>query len=133
MTNKEKIEAAEKRIIELQTLIKHWRKKMDFEQLQSKITERRWIELLEKNDFKSYLQLTKERILQGNEKILEKEYTDEFTQDELNQIFANNVVNSYCLIKLIKELVKKIEELEKEVDGLKSNFYNEQIKKLAEE
>jgi len=86
---------------------------MDFEQLQSKITEKRWIELLEKNDFKSYLQLTKERILQGNERILEKEYTDEFTQDELNQIFANNVVNSYCLIKLIKELVKKIEELEK--------------------
>jgi len=27
MTNKEKIEAAEKRIIELQTLIHHWRKK----------------------------------------------------------------------------------------------------------
>jgi len=27
MTSKEKIEAAEKRIIELKTLIKHWRKK----------------------------------------------------------------------------------------------------------
>ena len=27
MTNKEKIEAAEKRIIELKTLIQHWRKK----------------------------------------------------------------------------------------------------------
>jgi len=26
LTNKEKIEAAEKRIIELQTLIQHWRK-----------------------------------------------------------------------------------------------------------
>jgi len=26
LTNKEKIEAAEKRIIELKTLIKHWRK-----------------------------------------------------------------------------------------------------------
>ncbi len=26
MTNKEKIEAAERRIIELQTLIQHWRK-----------------------------------------------------------------------------------------------------------
>ena len=29
MTNKEKIEAAERRIIELQTLIKHWRKNND--------------------------------------------------------------------------------------------------------
>jgi len=27
MTNKEKIEAAKQRIIELQTLIQHWRKK----------------------------------------------------------------------------------------------------------
>tara|TARA_Y100001973_G_scaffold51027_1_gene75728 strand:- start:175 stop:444 length:270 start_codon:yes stop_codon:yes gene_type:complete len=85
---------------------------MDFEQLQSKILETRWANLLDQDDFDSYMKLTKERITNSMEKV-EQHHNPEYKQEELNAIYANSVVNTYCLLKVIEKLNKRIEELEK--------------------
>ena len=83
---------------------------MDFEQLQSEITERR-LRQFDLDDFDSYMKLTKERITNRVEKI-ERDFISEYNQRELNAIYANSVIDTYCLLKVVEQLKKRIEELE---------------------
>jgi len=84
---------------------------MDFEQLQSEINERRWGQLLDQDDFDSYMKLTKERITNSMEKV-EQNFNSDYKQRELNAIYANSVIDTYCLLKVVEQLKKRIEELE---------------------
>ena len=84
---------------------------MDFEQLQSEINERRWGQLLDQDDFDSYMKLTKERITNSMEKV-EQNFNSDYNQNELNAIYANSVIDTYCLLKVVEQLKKRIEELE---------------------
>ena len=83
---------------------------MDFEQLQSEITERR-LRQFDLDDFDSYMKLTKERITNSMEKI-EQNFNPDYKQRELNAIYANSVIDTYCLLKVVEKLKKRIEELE---------------------
>mgnify|MGYP003121931926 CR=1 FL=1 len=83
---------------------------MDFEQLQSEITERR-LRQFDLDDFDSYMKLTKERITNSMEKVQQNFNTD-YKQRELNAIYANSVIDTYCLLKVVEQLKKRIEELE---------------------
>ena len=83
---------------------------MDFEQLQSEITERR-LRQFDLDDFDSYMKLTKERITNHMEKI-GRDFIPEYNQNELNAIYANSVIDTYCLLKVVEQLKKRIEELE---------------------
>mgnify|MGYP003145446128 CR=1 FL=1 len=83
---------------------------MDFEQLQSEITERR-LRQFDLDDFDSYMELTKERITNRVEKI-QRDFISEYNQRELNAIYANSVIDTYCLLKVVEQLKKRIEELE---------------------
>ena len=83
---------------------------MDFNQLQSEITERR-LRQFDLDDFDSYMELTKERITNRVEKI-QRDFISEYNQRELNAIYANSVIDTYCLLKVVEQLKKRIEELE---------------------
>ena len=83
---------------------------MDFEQLQSEITERR-LRQFDLDDFDSYMKLTKERITNSMEKV-QQNFNPDYKQRELNAIYANSVIDTYCLLKVVEKLKKRIEELE---------------------
>ena len=83
---------------------------MDFEQLQSEITERR-LRQFDLDDFDSYMKLTKERITNSMEKV-QQNFNPDYKQRELNAIYANSVIDTYCLLKVVEQLKKRIEELE---------------------
>mgnify|MGYP003149178146 CR=1 FL=1 len=83
---------------------------MDFEQLQSEITERR-LRQFDLDDFDSYMKLTKERITNSMEKV-QQNFNPDYKQRELNAIYANSVIDTYCLLKVVERLKKRIEELE---------------------
>ncbi len=84
---------------------------MDFKQLQSEITERR-LRQFDLDDFDSYMKLTKERIKNRMEKV-QRDFIPEYNQNELNAIYANSVIDTYCLLEVVEQLKKRIEELEK--------------------
>ena len=57
------------------------------------------------------MKLTKERITNHMEKI-GRDFIPEYNQNELNAIYANSVIDTYCLLKVVEQLKKRIEELE---------------------
>jgi len=67
------------------------------------------------------------------EALEEKEFTEADGVRKLLLILSQTVTILQTNTELINQTSKNLINLEKEVDGLKSNFYNEQIKKLAEE
>ena len=83
---------------------------MDFNQLQSEITERR-LRQFDLDDFDSYMKLTKERITNRVEKV-QRDLIPEYNQNQLNAIYANSVIDTYCLLGIVEQLKKRIEELE---------------------